>query len=663
MYGISNRTLVSLAVAASLIPLSALAEAENSSTETEVITVSGYKQDMSQAPASITVIDSTQLENKAYRDITEALQDVPGVFAEDGTGRKGGSSEVSFRGLSSDYTLILVNGKPQGSGQAYYNGYGDGAEFGWLPPISAIERIEVVRGPMSSLYGSDALGGVINVITKRSLDKWIGEVSVETVLHENSTFGSSEQIRYFASGPIVGDNVILTVTGLGYQRDEDEFRYGFRDSEDINNSAKVDWYLGEMQSLSFEAAYATQGEQSSKDKTLQGEDGTPASDDFELKTQRQFYSIGHNISWGELDTASYWQAEIMDMDDGNYTSQYTRHTLNTQTTMPLNFGNLVVGGQYKYQETQHDKDRAYNKSKLDRSEYAFFGELHWEITQSLGLTTGARFVDDENYGSEIVPRAYAVYQLSPQFSLKGGVSQGYRTPDLKEGDSDWVEGGGGGGTDGADIGNSDLQAESSTNYEISLNWQDHKNWSAGITAYQTDFKDAITKNNICYTKPAYGCSYQGTAYQATYQYQNVDEAELKGLESFVSFFTDSFDTTVGYTHTNSEQLTGDNKGYALNNVPETMLNLSLGWKPTEAFSLWGKVKYRSESLITYSSRSDEETELPSYSITDIGVNYAFNQTINAYGGIYNLFDEEIDYDKYDKVLEGRRYTIGLRAKF
>lgn len=105
-----------------------------------------------------------QIEDKAYRDVTDALRDVPGVVVTGG----GSSSDISIRGMASQYTLFLVNGKRVSTRSTRPNSDNSGIEQGWLPPLESIERIEVIRGPMSSLYGSDAMGGVINVITKKS---------------------------------------------------------------------------------------------------------------------------------------------------------------------------------------------------------------------------------------------------------------------------------------------------------------------------------------------------------------------------------------------------------------------------------------------------------------------------------------------------------------
>ncbi|MCV6622240.1 MAG: TonB-dependent receptor plug domain-containing protein, partial [Cellvibrionaceae bacterium] len=118
--GLTSFTPTALALAMLTVQVQADTNAGDS---LEVITVTGYKQDVMNAPASISVIDAVELQNKAYRDVTQALQDVPGIFAENGPGSKGGTSEVSIRGMSSKYALILVNGKPQGSNQGYYNGY------------------------------------------------------------------------------------------------------------------------------------------------------------------------------------------------------------------------------------------------------------------------------------------------------------------------------------------------------------------------------------------------------------------------------------------------------------------------------------------------------------------------------------------------------------
>merc|ERR1712023_19927 len=116
---------------------------------------------LKEAPASISVLDKEDLSERFYRDLTDAMTDIPGVIVTGGGDRE----DISLRGMGSQYTLILVDGQRQSSRETRPNSDGPGVEGAWIPPLSAIERIEVIRGPMSSLYGSDAIGGVINIIT------------------------------------------------------------------------------------------------------------------------------------------------------------------------------------------------------------------------------------------------------------------------------------------------------------------------------------------------------------------------------------------------------------------------------------------------------------------------------------------------------------------
>ncbi len=117
--------------------------------ETIVVTATGYEQDVSKAPASMTVISREELDKREYNDITDVLRNTPGVVISG----SGSAQTVSIRGMSSNYTLFLVDGKRQYSKDVNPNGDDNGFEKNILPPIAAIERIEIIRGPASTLYG------------------------------------------------------------------------------------------------------------------------------------------------------------------------------------------------------------------------------------------------------------------------------------------------------------------------------------------------------------------------------------------------------------------------------------------------------------------------------------------------------------------------------
>ena len=134
--------------------------------------------------------------------------------------------DISLRGMGAKHTLILIDGKRQNSRETRTNSDSSGVEGGWTPPLSAIERIEVV--PMSSLYGSDAMGGVINIITRKVPSEWGGEIRMDSTIQESSKSGDIYQGNFYLAGPIKNDLLGLQIYGRATQRDEDNIYDGFR---------------------------------------------------------------------------------------------------------------------------------------------------------------------------------------------------------------------------------------------------------------------------------------------------------------------------------------------------------------------------------------------------------------------------------------------------
>lgn len=632
-----------------------------STTELDTMTVtsasaSGYAVDPVHAPASISVITREDLEGKSYRDISQALQSVPGVYVDDGSSGKGGTGEISIRGMDAKYTLILVDGISQGSNQAYYNGNGSGAEFGWLPPMSAIERIEVIRGPMSTLYGSDALGGVINVITKATPDEWHGTVNLDTMIQQDSDTGDRHKAQFRLSGPLIEDTLATTITGATLNRDEDEKSGGYRDFDRRNLNAKLDWTPDAANRLSFEAGYGKQRTQGEPDNSGRETD---------LQNQRRHQTLRHTLKWGDgLTTRSYVQREEVTQDDTSYHSIYERITANTATILPLADHLLTLGAQYREQRTENP-DRGFGDANLERWDSAIFAEDEWFLTERFSLTTGARWVKDENYGTEITPRLYGVFSATPAFTFKGGVSAGYRTPDLKQGDSHWIEGGGGPGCAGCrDVGNSALEPEKSTTYELATLWQGDGGMETGLTLYHTQYQDKIEKPILCDTREGdASCFFQGQPYTAVYQYINVDKATVNGAElTFETPLSERLDLRSSYTFTDSEQKSGDNAGQPLNDQPRHRATLGLDWQASEATQLWSQARYQGEAQQVAGRRRLSKT-YPSYTLVDAGLRHALTPAVDVYGGIYNLLDKNVNEDDYGRELDGRRFNAGISVSF
>ncbi|MGL6250104.1 MAG: TonB-dependent receptor plug domain-containing protein, partial [Billgrantia desiderata] len=216
----ARRTALAVAVASA--PLAFTAQAQDSARlDNIVVTATGFEQSLRDAPASISVVTREELERRQFANIAEAIADIPGVDVRSGVGKTGGLN-VSIRGMPSNYTLILIDGRRQNAAADITpNGFGETATS-FMPPLSAIERIEVIRGPMSTLYGSDAMGGVINIITRRVANEWSGSVSAESTFQQHREEPNSQALSVFASGPLVEETLGLQLRGRVYNRGASE---------------------------------------------------------------------------------------------------------------------------------------------------------------------------------------------------------------------------------------------------------------------------------------------------------------------------------------------------------------------------------------------------------------------------------------------------------
>ena len=202
----------------------ASADADAQTLDRVVVSAAGFEQKITDAPASISIITAEELAQRPYITLLDAVRYLEGVDIGE-TRDKTGQGTVSMRGMGSDYTLLLINGRRQNNhGDIYPNSFG-GNQFNHIPPLDAIERIEVIRGPMSTLYGADAMGGVINVITKRELDQWSGSATVGRSIESDSAFGEDTTGDVYLTGPLVPGKLNLSVRGSWYERQASNPRY------------------------------------------------------------------------------------------------------------------------------------------------------------------------------------------------------------------------------------------------------------------------------------------------------------------------------------------------------------------------------------------------------------------------------------------------------
>lgn len=641
-----------------LLSLSGLAIADtDKNTDTMVVTASGFSQQIKEAPATISVITPEEISKKPYRDVTDALKDIPGVTITGG----GDSTDISIRGMDAKYTLLLIDGKKVSTRETRPNSDNSGFEQGWLPPLTAIERIEVVRGPMSSLYGSDAMGGVVNIITKKVSNKWHSGIRVESIMPYRSDEKNTYVGSFSTMGPIIDDILGIQLYGQYTNRHEDRFLNGHSGQKLRSLNGKISLNATDTQKFDFDFGRSLQNSTSTRGKTRD----KSRKDDYKRDNARNTFALTHNGMFGDVSTTSFIAYE----ENNNPARQMKiKNTdVDTHATIPFSINMLTVGGKYNYQEL-HDKGNELNSNitKIDRWNYALYAEDEISIFDNWNITAGLRYNKDENYGSNWNPRIYSVWNIDDNFTMKGGYSTGFATPQLRQVVSDWGQVTGAGFSNGVVVGNPDLKPEKSDNFEIGLAYTNDYGIDASATAFYTKYKDKIQSYYICDTRkiPNRTCKYKNfnKEFDFIQGRENVDKADLKGIElTFKTpLFTD-FLLSSNYSWTETEQKTGKNKGKPLNRTPKQKFNTQLDWNLTQELDLWTKVAYY--GVETTTDRSGKKIEYPGYTFWDVGASFQINKNAKVYGGVYNLFDKDVSNDDFGKTLEGRRYFIGTEINF
>ena len=618
------------------------------------VTASGHAQQLEDAPASISVITREQIEQRYYQDATDALRDIPGVIITGGgSGDRG--NDIVIRGMPSQYTLILVDGKPVSTRETRPNGSA-GFEQDWLPPLQSIERIEVVRGPMSTLYGSDAIGGVINVITRKVAEEWGGAVQLDTIIQDDSRSGDIQQGNFSLSGPLLADTLGLQVYGRASSRQEDRFVDGFEEKNLKNLNARLSFTPTDNQDFTLEAGQTKQDRRSLIGYSAPATGCRGGCTDSDNEYTREVLALSHTGRWDFGTTDSYVQRE--EAENLTREMKVTNTSAKTALVAPLGDHLLTVGANFEKEElSDRTSNQISNRTDVDASKWALFAEDEWMLPGNVSVTGGVRLDDDENYGSHVSPRLYGVWGMAPRWTLKGGVSTGFRSPSLREITPDWGQ-----VSRGGDVyGNPDLEPETSVNKELGLYFNAGRDLQANVTVFRNDFKDKITRiacpPSVCPGGPNQFGS------DPTYRV-NVDEAVTRGVEAAVSTtLARTLDLTLSYTYTDSEQKSGEYKGEPLNQVPKHLASLQADWRVTGRLSPWLAVRYRGEESQPTTGPSSSSIVAPSNTLVDAGLAFKLTPQATLNTGIYNIADKEIFQDEYGYVEDGRRYWLGMRVSF
>jgi len=681
-----------------------------------VVSASGSAQSVANAPATVTVLTRDDLFRNPVRGLSDVLRSVPGVDVDgmDARSNKSGNRTISLRGLPSEYTLILIDGRRQNvPGTVAPNAFDDaGAVF--FPSLAAIERIEVIRGPMSTLYGSDALGGVVNIITRRPSERWTGDVSLNGTFQSNSDFGGSSGFEASASGPLVPGTLGLQLQSRFLERAASRVDFPGRDRSldrqrtmgQVPVHAQIRTAGGRLAWTPAERHEVTLGFDATRQiyDNSQGQLGqinsSAAPDAPEFPDLRNGYApeLGFNRDQLYL-SHTFWmdEATLVNTATRNFTETTGRTIPNaaatpesgrrgtprvleaetvvveSRVTTPIGAHTLAVGGQFVDAALT---DGIPNRT-FETTQWGLFVEDQWRATDRLSLTTGIRYDKNSAFGGQLSPRIYVVYRATSSVSVKGGVARGYRAPFLEQ-LADGVIGYGNQGQDPL-FGNPDLRPEVSRNVEASVQYDAGRILSGFLTVFHTELRDKIER--------PVGASGGETA--------NVGEAVLKGAELAWEARVAPQWTLLGeYTWIRSEVTTSEAAGILegdpLFGVPAHRVGGRVAWQALPDLELTLGGSYRSsrfrpdsyhEPHLGGSAQGAAEAlgDFRSYALVELGTSWRISERFQLRASIENLLDRDfVDYrpyplrnnpavtafsNTYNHILEPRRLWLSLGAAF
>ncbi|WP_462107340.1 TonB-dependent receptor domain-containing protein [Campylobacter concisus] len=638
--------------AAIFINLPLFANEDKVLPEVKVVSATGFEQNIKDAPATLSVITKEALEKKNHKDIESMTKDIPSLFgATLGAANRRG---ISIRGLSQRHTKILVNGIPVPGDNAYKGLRSVGGSYSFIPPASAISRIEVIRGPMSSLYGSDALGGVINIITDEFSNEFGANLGSSYKFARNKNISGEFYNSLYLHSGLIDDVLSVSVYGKNLNKSEDKISYANREQKDRNFGAKLFLKPNENNDLTLELARSDVKYKRTKGKTLSTGTNSVASE----RIKGDVINLSHEARLDNILLQSYLSyGKIKEIAQQNLTLK----TLNFDTKGSyFTDNNAFTLGLNAKKEKLDEKATTADAANVKRYDYSVYAEDDYRLIKDFILSTGIRYNYDENYGSHVSPRIYGIYNLNDFFALKGGVSTGYATPDIKQRTQDLALPFAGGR--GAQLGRSSLKPETSVSYEFGGVYNNNEGFETSLTGFYTSFKDMLSYRPICSRGSV--CRHKGKIYpNGIWESINIGKAEIYGVELTNEWqVTNALRLNQSYVYTKSKQKDGSEVGKSLNNYPLHTFKFGANYELNRWLNFWSQINYYGRTKNSFSYADD----MRAYVIADLGINYNVTKNFSLNLSVYNLFNEFFTTrsGRYDVlIVDGQKIELGFNLKF
>ena len=610
---------------------------EKAVEQAEVDTVYVTAEKQLQQSLGVSRISKDDIDKRPVaNDISEFVRTMPGVnlTGNTATGQRGNKRQIDLRGMGPENTLILIDGKPVNSRQSERismrgerNTRGDS---NWVP-VEEIESITVLRGPAATRYGSGAMGGVVNIVTKKVSKEFKGQVNLYANQPQDSKEGATRRIGFNLSGPIIQDTLGFRIYGNLNKTDADaaDINAGHgNDSaagvEGVRNkdiAGRLQWKISPAQTLILDSSYSRQGNIYNGDT----QNSNPRSAlvnslaDSKAETARLYrsaYSLTHDGAWEWGDTKNVISYErtvnshlpegLAGGPEGSYTgldfvqSRLKNLRFSSEANIPFKLGVdnvLTVGAEFTDSKlddpasnTQGFKDQgktdAFNGisatrgGKASQRNWAAYVEDNISLTDKTHLIPAIRFDHNSDSGSNWSPALNFSHQIGENWLVKGGIARAYKAPNLYQTNPDFIlyTRGQGCPLNAPNsvrcyyMGNSNLKPETSINKEIGLEF--NKNgWQASATYFHNAYRNKIMIGDQLIATSNIG--------NWLLQWENTPKATISGIEgNLVIPLHDTLKWSNNFTYMHKSE---DYQGNPLSLVPKHTINSTLSWTPNERF--------------------------------------------------------------------------------
>ena len=622
-----------------------------------VVTATRSEKKLTDSPIRTEVVSENELKRTNASTLKDALENIPGILLREIHGKSG--YEISLQGLSSDQVLVLIDGLPLAAST------GSTVDLDQYL-IASVDHIEVIKGAASAQYGSAAMGGVINIITKKVADgvSVSGQVDIGSYGKQNANGKAAsinnhhEKIKIEASnGDFKGrfsadqlksdgfavDPALYPLQGDEQNRQQYSIYGAWQPSDqfsiwvDFNDYQETD----HQRSLNFVPPFYLK---QYKVEDIQRQ-RLSAGSKFTLLNNIQVDIKGVHETYDTTSTQTldgYLSAlRNSDQENNHFSSQVSLPTWYRQ--------NWQLG--YDWHEEKLDQS---NNGKFElqggavsRDRNEFYLQNDAQLTDQLDMVVGWRFQNDDDFGDHNAFKLSSKYRFYEQndllADLRFSYGQGYRVPNLKErfysfdhSHLGYIV-----------IGNPNLKPEQSDSYQLGLSLVKNDLWNADINLFWNDIKDLIQTD------------YDNAAVIngiTQYSYSNVAQAETKGIETTAQWqLSPQTRLNAAYTYTQAKDKSTD---LDLTRRPEHIARLGVDYAFTDALDFSLRARYQSDEF----GDSANKYTSPDWFSLDGQIEWQFSPYLTAFAGMDNIFDEQRDFSAaFDyRPIAGRYSYMGLR---